>query len=76
MANMEMLRQCVDESGITKTALSQKMGLTRAGLLKKLSGATEFKASEILSISTILHLSDKERDTIFFSPDVESNSAK
>ena len=76
MADMEMLKQRIDESGCKLGYLALNMGLSRAGLYKKLNGDCEFKVSEVLSISRLLHLSDADRDSIFFSTDVECSSAR
>jgi len=46
-------------------AISQKIGITREGFYKKLNGETEFKASEIITLSKILGLSKLDRDKIF-----------
>ena len=67
MVQLESLKSLVDYSGMTMTAIAQRLGMSRATLYKKLDGKTEFKVSEIVSLCKVLHLSDKERDLIFFS---------
>ena len=67
MTDTLMLRNAIKESGITLTSISEKMGLTREGLYNKLNGTSEFKASEIVKLSTLLHLSAETREKIFFA---------
>jgi DNA-binding phage protein len=56
---------------MTITSISKKLGITREGLYKKINNETEFKASEIVSMQRILHLSNETRDKIFFAEKVE-----
>ena len=71
MTNSKMLSDVISESGMTITAISKKIGITREGFYKKLNNETEFKASEILAIQEILHLTNEIRDEIFFAKKVE-----
>lgn len=71
MTNSLMLKEIIEESGISVTAIARKMGITREGLYKKLNNKTEFKASEIVLMQKILSLSNKKRDEIFFAKKVE-----
>ena len=52
---------------MTLEPLAAALGLTPYGLQKKINNQTEFKASEILTLSEVLHLSEKERNAIFFA---------
>ena len=65
ITNVSRLREVIDGSGMSIVAISQKLGITREGFYKKLNGETEFKASEIISLSKILRLSKLDRDRIF-----------
>lgn len=67
MIKLESLRECIDDSGMTMTSIAQKLGVSRVALYKKLKGDTEFKVSEIVGLCKALHLTDHERDYIFFS---------
>lgn len=69
-----MLGDAISKSGITITAISKKLGITREGFYKKLNNETEFKASEISAVQQILHLTNKKRDEIFFAKKVELKS--
>ena len=65
ITNVSRLREVIDGSGMSIVAISQKLGITREGFYKKLNGETEFKASEIISLSKVLGLSKLDRDKIF-----------
>lgn len=67
MVNLEMLRQHIEDSGITMSHIARRLDISRATIYNKLNGSSEFTASEIYAISRILHLSNKERDLIFLS---------
>lgn len=74
MTDSKMLGDAISKSGITITAISKKLGITREGFYKKLNNETEFKASEISAVQQILHLTNKKRDEIFFAKKVELKS--
>ena len=65
ITNVNRLREVIDGSGMSIVAISPKLGITREGFYKKLNGETEFKASEIISLSKVLGLSKLDRDKIF-----------
>ena len=62
----ELLREAIDDSGITMTNMAKKIGISRESLYNKLEKKSEFSVSEINSIQQILHLSNSARDVIFF----------
>lgn len=64
--NTQKLKGVIAETGITMTALSGRIGISREALYNKVERKTEFTASEIRKISEILHLSTNSRDDIFF----------
>lgn len=68
MTDIRLLQLYIKESGMTVTALAKKLGLSREGLYLKLSGKTEFTASEIRAVQTALHLSGSQVDKIFLHP--------
>lgn len=70
MTNTEELREHIVSSGVSITFLAEKLGITRECFYKKLNNATEFKASEIMKCSQLLHLSNDERDRIFLQDKV------
>jgi len=74
--NTKLLEKRIDDSGMTMVAIAEKTGILRETLYNKLKGSSEFKASEISSISRVLGLSSSDRDAIFFENGGELNSTK
>ena len=68
LTNTEKLEQKIKDSGYRIEYVAEKCGLSPQGLLKKRNNETEFKASEILVLKTLLDLSDEETNEIFFCP--------
>ena len=67
MGDMTMLRKKIKDSGITVTAVADRIGVTRETLYNRLNGDSEFKASEIACLTDMLRLKKDEQDAIFFS---------
>lgn len=67
MTNTELLKEAIKSSGVSITFLADKCGISRVALYSKIEGDSEFKQSEIAVIKEALHLSQKERDCIFFA---------
>lgn len=65
MTDVELLKERIDASGLTIVWIATQMGLSREGLYRKLRGESEFKASEIVQLSNLLHLDEVERGKIF-----------
>lgn len=70
MVDFEKLNCAIEKSGMKISAISDKIGVNRTTLYNKISGKTEFNASEIESISDVLRLSAKDRNEIFFAKKV------
>lgn len=58
----------------SKRKIADYLGISLSSLYNKLSNISEFKASEIQKISTMLNLTVEEREKIFFAQLVELNS--
>lgn len=67
MTDTKLLREAIDNSGMSITFISNEIGISREALYKKISNTTEFKASEITKLSKILNLSNRARDVIFLT---------
>lgn len=67
MVEVEKLKNIIDESGMTMVAIARKCNISRETLYRKVSGYSEFTASEIVRLTDILNLSKRERDDIFLS---------
>ena len=70
MPDLIALNEAIENSGLKKKAIAEKMGLTAYGLNLKLTGVYEFKVSEANKISEILNFSDAEKRKIFFTSNV------
>ena len=66
MTDGKLLRQTIDESGISITFIAEKMECSRNRIYAIIDGS-DCTASEITKMSEILHLSRKQRDNIFLS---------
>ena len=65
MTNVDLLNKKIAESGLKKTAISEKTGILRATLYNRLNGIGEFTATEIVALTNVLGLTIDERDQIF-----------
>lgn len=66
MFNSNKLRAMIVEKGLTLGIFSEKTGIKRTALYRKISGKTEFNRREIEIISVILNLSPEQIVDIFF----------
>lgn len=67
MTDTEALRNAVKRSGLKYIKIANEMGISSYTLQKKVNNKTEFKASEIMMLSSMLCLDDRERNSIFFA---------
>ena len=67
MTDVNLLLDKIKESGMTMIAIAEKSKIERATIYNRLKGRGEFTASEIVSLSEVLHLTKAERDKIFLS---------
>ncbi len=70
MTNFELLQLKIKESGMTMVAICEKSGIERATMYNRINGKGEFTATEIVSLSEVLHLTRTDRDRIFLSKNV------
>lgn len=71
MVNIELLKQEINDSGMTMVSIASKSGILRETLYNRLAGKGEFTASEIAGLTDTLHLTRTMRDRIFFDVEVE-----
>lgn len=67
MVDTERLKQLVEESGLRKCYICEKLGITRSGYFKKETGKSDFTASEIKVLKGLLKLSNKDVADIFLA---------
>lgn len=66
MTDVNALKKCIEESGMTVTAVVEKAGILRETFYNRLKTG-DFKLSEICALIQVLRLNDSERDRIFFA---------
>ena len=66
MANVELLREKIEQSGMSIAFISEKCGFSRETFYNRME-KPDFKASEIVSLTNVLRLSKEDRDLIFFN---------
>ncbi len=68
MTDTKRLLKIIDNSGLKRVYIAEKLGIDRFSLYKKIRNETEFKASEIKNLCKILDITDdKTISEIFFS---------
>lgn len=65
MTDTKRLKEVVRQSGLKKSFIAEKLGISYAGYNKKESGKSEFLSSEIVILKGLLHLSNKDVSEIF-----------
>ena len=65
MTNVELLREAINKSGFKRTALAAAWGMSMPTFYSRISGNSEFTASEIVAASASLQLTIEQRDAIF-----------
>ena len=68
---MEKLIELIEERGVKKTRIAEKLGISTMALYNKLDGKSEFKPSEIKLMQELMRLSDEEVRDIFFTVKVD-----
>ena len=71
MIDLKKLMKKLDESGMKKRYIAERLGLSTYGLSLKINNENEFKVSEVEKICKILNITLKEREDIFFAKGVE-----
>lgn len=67
MTDTKLLYEVIDKSGLKIKYLCDKCNLTYQGFQNKAENLTEFKPSEIQTLTNELGLSNKQKDKIFFA---------
>jgi len=70
MTDTEKLRAAVERSGLKRTFIAHKIGLSYQGYLNKERGESEFRQAEIAGLCELLGLTIEEKEAIFFARDV------
>lgn len=63
---IDLLKIMMVKSGISQKELAKKLGISRFWLKLKFGGVVEFRLEEILRISQLCSLNEKQINNIFF----------
>ena len=67
MTNRELLNERIDASGFKRQYIAEQLGITRESLGNKISGRSEFVASEIKTLCKLLRINNADMKRIFFA---------
>lgn len=70
MVNTQYLEEEIKKSGLKKSFIAEKCGITLTTLGRKIGGKNEFTGNEIKVISKLLGFTAKSVQLIFFANDV------
>ena len=70
MTDIEALKKCINDSGMTVTSVAEKAGILRETFYNRLKSG-DFKLSEICALAKVLNLKKEERERIFFAEERE-----
>lgn len=74
MIDRYMLENALKDSGLKREKVAELLGMTRFTLLRKIRGDTEFTASELAALKSVLRLNTTAFRRIFFASESECNS--
>lgn len=68
MTNWELLDKKIEESGLRRAFIYEKLGITRSAWAHKRSGKSDFTAAQIQTLCETLHITRlSEKEQIFFA---------
>lgn len=77
MTDVTLLERKIEESGLKRGFIVEKLGTSYDRLKKLTAGKAHFKAYEIQILCDLLNITDlQEKNRIFFAKDVEENSTE
>lgn len=71
MVDTQLLDSKIESSGLKKSFIVEKLGLSRFGFDKKIKGINPFRVAEIYVLCDLLNISEEEKRKIFFADEVE-----
>lgn len=71
MVDYSALNQAIDDSGMKRNAVADRLDVTPQTLNNKLNGTTELTISEVQKLCEILGFTKRQRQQIFFATKVE-----
>ena len=76
MSDLILLQKYMEASGKGIDEISKICGIKSRRMSALMSGKEDFKASEMMALSEVLHLTSNDSNTIFFSQEVEHNETQ
>ena len=76
MLNDKLLRSYITLQGYYNKDCAKRLGISECSFYKKLTGKTEFKASEIQKLAQFLEIPDTHIMEIFFAEDVDRKETR
>lgn len=77
MTNTRLLNDLIQQSGLKKVFIAEKVGLTPVGLHNCITGKSEFKATQIGIMCNLLGITDLElKEAVFFADFVAPHATK
>lgn len=67
MTNTKLLREKINQSGYKLAFVASQLRISYQGFLNKVNNKTEFTATEIATLKTLLNLTVEECHAIFFA---------
>lgn len=67
MTDGRKLEHALIDAKVSKRELAKHLNISEQALFNKINNVSEFKASEIVKITDLLHLDGITRDAIFFN---------
>ena len=67
MTDVKELNRIIEQSGLRKRFLAEKLGISHQAFYNKLNGISEFKLAEVSIMCNILNIGKKQREEIFFA---------
>lgn len=69
MTNTKLLEKAIEDSGLKKKYLAERIGLTPAGFRNCITNKAEFRVSHVVILCDELNITEPERrEAIFFAP--------
>ena len=65
--NRELLKTTIKDRGFLQQYIAKQLGMSRAGLSKKLNGKSTFCIEEVAILKKVLSLNEDELEAIFFT---------
>ena len=69
MANCEMLKALIEQRGLKQRYIAQQMGVSDKKMHELLNGG-RWRLDEVVSFCSVMNLSKKQREDIFFTQNV------